>query len=428
MFGRKSSAILLSALIGVATIPAPARAQDADVVIEWNRVTQTAIATPGALTPSVFFSHPYALVHAAIFDAMNAIDRTYMPIGVEVDASPSASRGAAAAQAAHDVLSALMPSQQAVFATALSATLGRFPGEAGREGARIGSAVARRWLELRANDGWNRLVPDYLLPSLPGYYQVTPPQNARAVLTHYPDVQPYVVGSGRQFLVAPAPPLTSAHYAADVNEVKALGSATSTLRTPEQTQLAQLWSGVATSTPLHVHWHNIARDVTQSRGTSGIETARVFALMSLAVHDGLLTVFTGKYLYGLWRPVTAIRGAADDGNPATDADPAWLPLIPTPAYPAYPAGLACLGAASSRVMTRFFGRDDVAFTATWTLANGTTVTRRFNGFREAADEQARARVYGGIHFSFDNLSSIGACGPLADYVFENTARPRFQSR
>jgi hypothetical protein len=428
MFSRKSSAILLSALISVAAFPARGQAQDADVVIEWNRLAQTAIAAPGALPPTVFFTHPYALVHVAIFDAMNSIDRTYTPIGVEVDASPSASRGAAAAQAAHDVLAALMPTQQAVFASALSASLARFPGEPGREGARVGSAVARRWLELRANDGWNRPAPDYLLPSLPGYYQVTPPQNGRAVLTHYPDVQPYVVGSGRQFLVAPAPVLTSEHYAADLNEAKILGSATSTVRTPEQTQLAQMWSGVATSTPLHVHWHNIARDVTQSRGTSGIETARLFALMSISVHDGLLTIFTGKYLYGLWRPVTAIRGAADDGNPATDADPAWLPLIPTPAYPAYPGGLACLGAASSRVMTRYFGRDDIAITATWTLTNGTTVTRRFNGFREAADEQARARIYAGIHFTFDNLSSIGTCGPLADYVFENTARPRFQSR
>ena len=404
--------------------PAGGWAQDADVIGEWNRILQATIITPGALPGTVFFSRPYALMHAAIFDAVNSIDRSYTPLGVEVDASPGASRGAAAAQAAHDVLSALFPAQRTTFSTALNATLARFPGDAGREGARIGAEAARRWLELRAADGWTRTPPDYLLPSLPGYYQVTPPQNAAVTFSHYPDVQPFVVGNGRQFLVEPPPSLTSAHYAADFNEVKAIGSATSLTRTAEQTTIAQLWARVGTATALDAIWNTVARDIAQSRGVSSLETARLFALMNLAIHDSLLTSFTGKFLYGLWRPVTAIRAADLDGNSATERDAAWLPLLATPPYPSYPGNMACVGATAARVLTRFFGRDDIAFTATWTLTNGTANTRRYNGFREMADEEARSRIYGGIHFTFDNLASVGACTALADYVFENAVRVR----
>jgi hypothetical protein len=414
----------LGMVLVMLALPARAWAQDADVVIEWNRILQTTIATPGALPPTVFFTRPYALMHAAIFDAMNSIDRAYTPLAFEVDALTGASRGAAAAQAAHDVLSALFPNQRTTFAAPLAAALARFTGDAGREGARVGAEAARRWLELRATDGWSGTPPEYLLPGLPGYYQVTPPQNAAVTFSHYPDVQPFVVGNGRQFLVEPPPALTSVHYAADFNEVKAIGSAASATRTAEQTLIAQLWARVGTPTSLDNIWNNVARDVAQSRGASGTETARLFALLNTAIHDGLLTSFTGKFLYGLWRPVTAIRGADLDANPATAADAAWLPLITTPPYPSYPGNMACVGATAARVLARFFGRDDIAFTATWTLTNGTPNTRRYNGFREMADEEARSRVYGGIHFAFDNLASVGACTALADYVFENALRVR----
>jgi hypothetical protein len=402
--------------------PAGGRAQEADVIGEWNRILQSTVATPGALPGTVFFTRPYALMHAAIFDAVNSIDRRYTPLAVEVATSPGASRGAAAAQAGHDVLSALFPNQRPAFAAALSAALGRFSGEAGREGARVGAEAARRWLELRAADGWTRPAPDYLLPSLPGYYQVTPPQNAVATFTHYPDVQPYVVGHRRQFLVEPPPALSSAHYAADFHEVKSIGSATSQTRTAEQTLIAQLWARVGTSTALDAIWNTVASDVARARGLDSVETARLLALMNLALHDGLLTSFTGKFLYGLWRPVTAIRAADVDGNAATDRDTAWLPLLATPPYPSYPGNMACVGATAARILARYFGRDDIAFTATWTMTNGTANTRRYNGFREMADEEARSRVYGGIHFTFDNLASVGACTALADYVFDNSVR------
>jgi hypothetical protein len=406
--------------------PAAGWTQDAEVISEWNRILQTTVATPGALPGTVFFTRPYALMHAAIFDAINAIDRSYTPLAVDVEAATGASRGAAAARAAHDVLSALFPAQRPAFATALAASLARFPGDAGREGARVGAEAARRWLERRAADGWTRTPSEYLLPSLPGYYQVTPPQNAAVTFTHYPDVQPYIVGHRRQFLVAPPPPSSSTHYAADFNEVKAIGAANSVTRTAEQTLIAQLWARVGTSTALDAIWNSVAGDVARSRGLSSVETARLFALLNLSLHDGLLMSFTGKFLYGLWRPVSAIRAADLDGNPATDADAAWLPLIATPPYPTYPGNQACVGATAARILARYFDRDDIAFSATWTMTSGAANSRRYNGFREMADEQARSRIYAGIHFAFDNLASVGACTALADYVFDNAVRVRRQ--
>jgi hypothetical protein len=329
------------------------------------------------------------------------------------------------AQAAHDVLVAMYPSQQAPLDAALAGTLARVSGAAAAEGVQVGAAVARALLDARRNDGWDRQVSPYVLPSLPGYYQVTPPQNAVVTFTHYPDVQPFVIGDRFQFLVAPAPALTSATYAADFNEVKALGSTTSTTRTPEQTSIAQRWAVINTSTGFQVVWANVLRDLARRTNMSGLDAARAYALLGMTMHDGLLVSFNGKFLYGLWRPVTAIREAASDGNPATEPDPTWLSLIPTPPYPTYPGNMTCVGAVNSRTLERVFGRDNIPFTVTWTGTGGAAdINRSYNGFRELANEQARSRVYGGIHFEFDQTASFGVCIPLADYAFENSMRPR----
>jgi hypothetical protein len=157
---------------------------------------------------------------------------------------------------------------------------------------------------------------------------------------------------------------------------------------------------------------------------NGLETARLYALINMAFHDALFVSFSGKYLYGLWRPTTAIREAARDGNPATEPDPGWLALIPTPPYPTYPGNYACIASAMTRVFERYFGRDNLPFSVTWGEAGGPGVTRSYNGFRQLADEAARSRVYGGIHFNFDTTSSFGVCIPLGDYVFDNMLRRR----
>lgn len=419
------STLALACVVWIGLPPA-VLAQDAEAVIAWNRIVQTTVA--GTPTPTVFFTRPFALVHVAVFDALNSIDRVYHPFVVEVTASPTASRAAAAAQAAHDVLVALYPSQRTALDAALATTLAGLPAEAAQEGSRVGAAVAAACLEARTGDGWERQPSEYIPTNGPGYYQLTPGATT-VTFTHYPDVKPFAIGHRLQFLVGQPPALTSEHYAADLNEVKAVGRATGSTRTEEQTSIARRWAGVGTSTSLQIVWNNLVRDLTRQHGLNAVDTARAFLLVNVAVHDALLVSFSGKFLYALWRPVTAIREANRDGNPATDADPTWTPLLGTPPYPAYPGNMACVAASASRTLERIFGRNDIQLTVTWTgTAGNADITRSYNGLRELADEEARSRVLGGIHFTFDNLASFGVCVPLADYVFENYARARFPTR
>ena len=411
----------VAVIVGIA-FPVNAGAQVLDTVIEWHRVLQ--VTTAGTPTPTVFFTRPYAITSIAVFDALNSIEHVYQPYVIELSGTATASREAAVAQAAHDVLVALYPTQVAPLDAALAASLSGRAAAAVAEGVQIGASVARAVLQSRANDGWDRLPTPYILPPVPGYYQVTPPQNATVTFTHYPGVQPFV-RDRNAWLVAPPPALTSSLYTQDFNEVKAIGGTTSTVRTAEQTSIAQRWAAIGTSTQFQHVWGNVLRDLARRTSLSALDTARTYALLGVTMHDGLLTSFNGKFLYGLWRPVTAIREAERDGNPATAGDPTWLSLIPTPPYPAYPGNMTCMAAVNSRTLQRLFGRDDVATSVTWTgTAGNADITRPYNGFRELANEQARSRIYGGIHFEFDQQASFGQCIPLADYAYDNFMRRR----
>ena len=419
--GKHYRWILAMVVVGV-TLPASALAQPLNVIIQWNRILQTTVA--GTPTPTVFFTRAYSMTQIAVFDALNSIEHRYEPYVVELAAPANASREAAISRAAHDVLVAIYPGSQSALDAALAATLSGLTSGV-NEGSQIGAAVARAVLEARANDGWTRLPTPYLLPSLPGYYQITPPQNATVTFTHYPDVQPFTMPDHLRFLSAQPPDLTSERYATDFNEVKSIGSATSTTRTAEQTSIAQRWAGIGTTTANQFLWNDLIGELAQRFNLSPLATARAYAMMSMTMHDGLQITFTGKFLYGLWRPVTAIREAERDGNPNTAADPNWLPLLPTPPYPSYPGNMTCGGAVAARTMQRFIGRDDVSFTITWVGAAGAAnITRSYNGFRELANEQARSRVYGGIHFEFDQTASFGQCIPLADFAWDNYMRAR----
>jgi hypothetical protein len=411
---------VLALVVGLST---QAAAQDVETVIEWQRILQTTVV--GTPTPTVFFTRPYAMTSVAMFDAVNSIDRVYQPYFLEVAASPGASRAAAAAQAAHDVLVALYPGQTAALDAALANTLGRLPASGVADGVRVGAAAARATLDGRASDRWDARPTEYLVPALPGYYQVTPPGNTPATFTHYPDVQPFVVGSRLQLLVAPPPALTSELYTADFEEVKRIGSVNSAARTEEQTSIARRWAGVNTSTQTWIVWGNVVRDLARRASYSAVDTTRAYALLYIAVHDGLLGTFSGKFLYGLWRPVTAIRNADQDGNPATAPDPSWLPLLSTPTYPAYPGNISCICAVAAKTLEGVFGRDDIAFSVTWTgTAGNPDITRSFNGFRHLADEGESSRIFGGIHFRFDHRASFGVCTDLGEYTVANYLRRR----
>ncbi|HSE16239.1 MAG TPA: vanadium-dependent haloperoxidase [Pyrinomonadaceae bacterium] len=390
-----------------------------DVILHWNRVLMETIRTPGQQPATIMPVRSYAIMHAAMFDAVNSIDGSHTPYLIEVPGSQNASIDAAAAQAAHDVLASLYPTRVAIFDAELATSLQGIDEYRAQQGIRVGQIVAERVLSVRGGDGWNVTPPAYSLPTTPGNWQPAP---GSAAFTHYPSVMPFGITSGTQFKPNAPPALTSAEYAADLNEVKEIGSANSVIRTADQTKVAQLWAGVNTPTNFLFVWNNVARMVALARGISTVEKARLFALTNMALHDALQTTFASKFAYGLWRPVTAIRRADEDGNASTTADPSWTSLIVNPPYPSYAGNNAAIGTSQSTILTLFFGRDDIAFQHTWEGAGGET--RSYAGFGAMADEEARARIYGGIHFTFDNVAGQSVGRNVASYIFANVMRPR----
>jgi hypothetical protein len=418
--------VILAAMLLAVTLNAQAaRAADAAVVYEWNQILQTTMpATAGFQSPRM-----YAMMHIAIFDSVNAIERNYRPYRVMVKASSGAAQEAAAAQAAHDVLSALIPADEAraIFDAALAARLATIDPDRARQGVAVGRATAAEILAWRQSDGWTDPAPTYVLPPIAGLWQRTPPGFLPAGGTQFPAVQPFALLTSTQYLPRRFPELNSAEYAADFNEVKGLGRANSTVRTPQQTELALLFAAVISSTSNIALWNNVARDVSRARQLSLVDAARVYALLSATINDSLQTAHASKFVYGLWRPVTAIERAAEDLNPQTDPEPGWLPLLVTPPYPSHSSNMACVGAGAARSLADAFGTNEIAITARWydnTNGTGTPVaTRNYAGFREMAEDQGRSRVYGGIHFTFELEASQESCAKVADYVFENYMTP-----
>jgi hypothetical protein len=393
-----------------------------DVVLQWNRVLLETVRTPGQHPATIMQVRSYAMMHAAMFDAVNSIDGTYTAYMTDVPGSKNASIEAAAAKAAYDVLVSLYPTRVAVLDAEFAASIDGIDAYRAQQGIRVGQRVAARMLAVRANDGWTVTPPAYVLPQTPGNWQPTPPANSAATFTHYPDVTPFAISSPAQFAPAAPPSMTSSEYAAALNEVKEIGSATSTTRTSDQTLVARLWANVNTPTNFLFVWNNVARTVSEARGISTVEKARLFALTNIALHDALQTTVASKFVHSLWRPVTAIRRADEDGNPDTLADPEWSSLIASPSYPSYAGNMAAIGTSQSTVLALFFGRDDIAFDHTWEGAGG--ATRSYAGFAAMANEQERARVWGGIHFTFDNVAGQSVGRGVGAYVIQNFMVPR----
>jgi hypothetical protein len=231
-------------------------------------------------------------------------------------------------------------------------------------------------------------------------------------------------------LPAPPPSLTSARYAADLNEIKLIGKSDSGSRTAEQTSIARLWAGIATTgapntaTNFIVIWNNIVRDASRQRYMALVDVARLYALVNTSIHDSVHTTQTSKFVYGLWRPVTAIREAGNDLNAATDPDPTWLPLLTTPPYPSYAGNLATIGAGAARALELAFRTNDVPVAVTWRQSGGLPdVTHQFANFWAAAEEQSNSRLYGGIHYRFDQEAALKIGRSVAQYVFANFMRP-----
>ena len=290
--------------------------------------------------------------------------------------------------------------------------------------------VAERILEWRQNDGWADPQPAYVLPPFPGLWQSTPPNHPVAVLTHAGSVMPFALPTPMLFL-PPAPPLmTSSRYTTDFEEVKLIGKSNSAVRTAEQTEIARVWAGigaagVGTSTSMFAVWNNVVSDIARDRALSLVDTARVFVLANVAMHDGIQSSATSKYVYGFWRPVTAIRRADEDLNDATAPDASWLPFLTTPPYPSYPGNMSAVGYSAARALELAVGTNEVSVTARWRQSSGVPdVLHSHQTLSQLADEQARSRVYGGIHYQFDSDASRQMGTSIGDYIFANYMTPR----
>ena len=391
----------------------------ADVVIDWNNVMYDSVRTNSmSPLPATRIS---AAMNTAMYDAINSIARTHRPYHVDVTAAPGASREVAAAQAAHRVLSALIPANQATFDAALTNSLSSVPdGPEKTAGITLGDTVSAAILALRANDGASAVVP-YTPGSQPGQWQPTPPANAAAAAPQWANVTPWAMTSPSQFRNPDGPPaLDSAEYTAAFNQVKEIGSATSTTRTQDQSNIAQFWAGpTGTATPPG-HWNKIAQTVAQSQGTTLEENARLFALLSISQADALISSWDNKYHYNHWRPVTAIREAATDGNPATEADASWSSFITTPNHPSYSAAHGTLSGASGALLADFFGTDNITFTSS---TEGFAVPdRTYTSFSQASTEASNSRLYGGIHWSFDNEDGLAGGQSLGHHIYATQLR------
>jgi PAP2 superfamily len=358
-----------------------------------------------------------AILHAAVYDAVNAIAKTNAPYLVHLEAPKDASEPAAAAAAAHAVLVRLYPGQAAALDADLTRSLSQVPeGKAKDQGIKVGEEAAAAILTARADDGSAATPITFAPGSNPGDYQLTPPGFLQPVFTHWPFVEPFGLRSANQFRPPPPPALTSPSYTDSFDEVKSLGAVGSTTRTDDQTQIARFWGA-----PIQNYWNEIAQTAALTHGTTLVQNARLFALLDLTLADSVIAFYDAKYTYHFWRPITAIRAASSDGNPATAGDANWTPLATTALDPSYPGAHAVVSAAGADVLSRFFG-DNESFGVTSEVLPG--VVRSFTSFSDAADEASLSRIYAGQHFRFDQVAGERLGTQIADYVTTNFLLPQ----
>lgn len=447
--------------------PAPPGAHAAARLAYWNEQAQRTVVidhTPPPAGPSGFgeqrgrtrSSRALAIVHIAIYDALNAICQRYPGYSGPLPALADSSRDAAIAQAAHDTLAALYPRQSSRLHAVLDADLARLPaGRAKQNGIDVGRRAAAAILALRADDGSN--IPDpivgenYVVSNEPGKWRPDPVSGIRTALgAYWGRVKPFVLQSSTQFRAPPPPALASAAYASAFNEVKQVGGngiTTPALRTPEQTMIGIFWGYDDTAwigTAMRMY-NQIAMQLIRTRTSDALEQARALALVNVALADVTIAAWESKYHYSLWRPVHGIREASPgtgptgkgDGNPDTQADPNWTPLgAPasnlvgpnfTPSFPTYPSGHATGGAAAFGVLRRLYG-DKLPFTFLSDEFNGVTrdnqgrvrprLPRSYASLSQAEEEAGQSRIDLGIHWHFDKTAGIATGHQVADYIFQ----------
>ena len=430
---RSATLTLIVALL--AANPLLVSAATPDPVLEWIDVMNTTVLAAGT-APNVT-SRVVALVSASVFDAVNGIEPRFRPLLVRPDAPHHASQRAAAIQAAYAILLHLYPAQSGTLTTRLNASITALASTEKAEAIAAGAA----WGQKVADAIWTSRLTDGFAPTPPppfigvqgvvgtpavGFWRPTPPANAFGATPQIATMTPWVLTRPSQFRLPPPLALNSPEYAADLNEVKVMGtlSLSNSGRTSDQSELALFW---ALNTPLA--WNRIASQLSAERRLTLTENAHLFALLNVTLSDALIACWDTKYRYVFWRPITAIRA----GLTPADADPLWEPwldssLLPnpgTPAHPEYPSAHSSMSGAAAFILAAAFG-ENTAFSVTSEVRPGTT--RSFHNFKDATDEIADARVFGGIHFRTSCVRANGLGRAVADYVSKHAMRARGDDR
>ena len=382
------------------------------LVVDWNRELITIQGTPGEQPATVHSTRSFAVLQAAEYDAVVSITHRGQPYLFSVLAARDANPEAAADQAAHDVLTALYPSVKSSLDTMLATELAAIPdGRAKTAGERVGAKVAERLIRIRSTDGSAAAPPPFVAGNQPGDYRPTPPNFPAPVFTNWGSVTPFVLHNGAQFRPGPPPPITSAAYAAALNEVKSLGQDSSTTRTADQTAAAKFWA----SAPIWNTWNQIAQNLAVSQHASLESTATVFANLDLALADATIALYDAKYHYLIWRPVTAIELGNTIGNPRIVGNPTWMPLAVTAADPSFPGAHSTISQAAATVLAAFYGHHQpLAVTL-----NG--VTRSFGSFQAAANEAGLSRIFAGQHTRLDHEAGQRLGAQVAEFVLDHVA-------
>jgi PAP2 superfamily len=411
---RLSIVMTLALVLGSAVVRA-------DAVLDWNEI---AVNTAIADGQNGFAQARYgAIVQLAVFEAVNSITGDYRPYLGMIVAPHGASPDAAAIQAAYRVLSTYSPGSAATLDAARAKSLAAIPdGQAKTDGIATGDAAALAMIALRANDGSS--PPQFKIPgpAVPGEWQATPSCPivkgvAVGAFFQWQNVTPFGIERASDFLIGPPPALTSHKYAKTYNEVKTVGSADSTERPQDRADVALFYGA---SGP-NLVFGEALRQVAHQQQRSLSENARALALLSMAINDALVASFFNKYHYNFWRPETAIRAGDTDGNRNTEADPSFLPFIPTPCFPSYPSNHGSGTNAAAEVMRRLYG--EAGHWITVTNPALPAIVLQYTSFGQIADDVSDARVYGGIHFRTDQVAGARLGTAVGTAVYRNNLRP-----